>query len=150
MRVTINNTYYEVNFLAIDPMCPLSFNFNKYFELEVSNVEKTSTNLTSNENITILFLDSLIYGHIKEGELVKVWVEPVSDRNVNQNLDITLYKTSEFMEGSDVEVLTSTIGNDAETTETKQTSGFTGVLGLIIIFFTKKFMPNIMKSKSVS
>lgn len=44
------------------------------------------------------------------------------------------------MGGSDVEVLSSTIGDDEETTqtETTQTSGFTGVLGFIIILITKK------------
>lgn len=148
--IEINDTYYEVYFLAIDPMAPLSIVFDKYFEIEVTNVEKTSTNLTSNEIIRILYLDSQVYEHIKRGELVNVWVKPVSDNMINQNLDIALYKTSGFMEGHDVEVFNSTADNDEETaqteavqTETPNINGFSGVLGFIIIFYTKKFVANI-------
>lgn len=139
----INDTYYEIYFLAVDPVAPLSIVFDKYFEIEVTNVEKTSTNLISNEIIRILYSDSQVYEHIKQGELVKVWVDPVSSNRINQNLDIKLYKTSEFMEGHDVEVLNSTTGNYEETaqteavqTETTKTNGFSGILGLIIFLIT--------------
>jgi len=135
--IKINDIYYEVYFLAADPLAPLSITFDKYFEIEVTNVEKTSTNVISNETIIILYSDSIVYEHIKPGELVKVWVEPMDSGRVNQNLDITLYKTSGLMEGHDVEVLNSAAANDEETTqvqtETPTTNGFSGVFGLIVI-----------------
>ena len=31
-NIEVNNTYYEVNFFAQDPIAPISYQFNKYFE----------------------------------------------------------------------------------------------------------------------
>lgn len=144
--IKVNGKYYEVYFLAADPVAPLSYDFENYFEMKVTNVEKTSTNLKSNETIRILYSDSQVYKHIKQGEMVKVWIDTVSPNIVNQNLDITLYQTSEFIEGHDVEVLDTTAGNYKETsqteaveeTETPKTNGFSAVFGLIIFLITQR------------
>lgn len=82
-NIEVNNTYHEVNFLAQDPIAPISYQFDNYFELKVNNVEKSSTNMTSNTVVKILYFDSVKYRHVKQGELARVWIDVVTPGQLN-------------------------------------------------------------------
>jgi len=115
-NIEVNNTYYEVNFLAQDPIAPISYQFNKYFELKVNTVEKSSTNITSDTIVKILFSDSVKYRHVKKGELARVWIDIVAPGQLNEILNLTLYKTRNDMEGYDIEHLDSLEKDNAKPT----------------------------------
>ncbi|MDF1557832.1 MAG: hypothetical protein P1P80_06600 [ANME-2 cluster archaeon] len=115
-NIEMNNTYFKVNFLAQDPIAPISYQFDNYFELKVNNVEKSSTNITRDTIVKILYSDSVKYRHVKKGEMARVWIDIVDPGQLNETLNLTLYKTRNDMEGYDIEHLDSLGNNDAKTT----------------------------------
>ena len=133
-NIEVNNTYYEVNFFAQDPIAPISYQFNKYFEFKVNNVEKSSTNLTTNTIIKILYSDSIKYGHVNKGGLVRVWIGVVDAGQLNRTLNLTLYKTRSDMEGYDIEHLDSFENNNPETAGGNEIP-FIGLAGMLAVLF---------------
>jgi len=133
-NIEVNNTYYTVNFFEQDPIAPISYQFNKYFEFKVNNIEKSSTNLTTNTIIKILYSDSPKYGHVNKGELVRVWIGVVDAGQLNRTLNLTLYKTRSDMEGYDIEHLDSFENNNLETAGRNEIP-FIGLAGMLAVLF---------------
>jgi len=133
-NIEVNNTYYKVNFFAQDPTAPISYQFNKYFELKVNSIEKSNTNLTTNTIIKILYSDSPKYGHVNKGGLVRVWVGVVDPGQLNRTLNLTLYKTRSDMEGYDIEHL-DYFGNNNSETAGRNEIPFTGLAGMLAVLF---------------
>ena len=137
-NIMLNNTHYEVSFIVGDPLAPLP---ERYFELSVQQVIKTSTNVSTDDTVKILYSKSIEKRlNITSGDIIKVRLWQIEPARINTSLNFTLYQpVNRFGD-----ILLEHVNVDSSSNQTKKNiPGFRAIILLtVMLIFALK---NILK-----
>lgn len=89
-NIMVYNTYYEVTFIVSDPLAPLP---ERYFELSVQQVIKTSTNVSPGNIVKVVYSKNFEKElNVAKGDIIKIQLWQIEPARINQSLNLTLYQ----------------------------------------------------------